>query len=235
MLTEASLTEIDLPPVIPGASALNGETWPASPYEFRSIAGRDFGKRRDPGPGHGIGEAALQAATDAAMRQAFEEGRREGEWAVRKEVEAATTAAIAQERAKITAALNDFRDTRDRYFAAVEQEVVRLSLAIAARVLHREVQLDPLLLSGIVHVALDKLADRTGVMLRVSTDQLAAWQKIFESIDTADRPKIMGDASLGAGDCQLETRMGTVELGVAAQLEEIERGFFDLINRKPVS
>ena len=235
MLTEASRTAIEFPPEVSDGSGHTGTDWPASPYEFRSIAGGALEKLHDSSAQHGLREAALQAATEAARRQAFEEGRREGEWAARKEVEAATTAAIAQERAKIVAALEDFRDTRDRYFAEVEQEVVRLSLAIAARVLHREVQLDPLLLSGVVRVALDNLADRTGVVLRVAVDKSSSWQQIFESIETADRPKIMGDASLEAGECLLETRMGTVELGVAAQLEEIERGFFDLINRKPVS
>jgi hypothetical protein len=28
--------------------------------------------------------------------------------------------------------------------------------------------------------------------------------------------------------------MGTVELGVSVQLEEIEKGFFDLLNHRPV-
>jgi flagellar biosynthesis/type III secretory pathway protein FliH len=29
------------------------------------------------------------------------------------------------------------------------------------------------------------------------------------------------------GDCVIETRMGSVDLGIRAQLGEIERGFFD--------
>ena len=37
-----------------------------------------------------------------------------------------------------------------------------------------------------------------------------------------------------AGECVLETRVGTVELGVKAQLEEIEKGFFDLLQQRPV-
>ena len=37
----------------------------------------------------------------------------------------------------------EFRRERSRYFAGVEAEVVKLALAIAARVLHREAKLDP--------------------------------------------------------------------------------------------
>jgi flagellar assembly protein FliH len=43
----------------------------------------------------------------------------------------------------------------------------------------------------------------------------------------------VADERLQAGECVLETKLGTVELGVRAQLEEIERGFFDLLNHRP--
>ena len=36
-----------------------------------------------------------------------------------------------------------------------------------------------------------------------------------------------------AGECVLETSVGKVELGVSAQLEEIEKGFFDLLQQRP--
>jgi flagellar assembly protein FliH len=34
-------------------------------------------------------------------------------------------------------------------------------------------------------------------------------------------------------ECVLETSVGRVELGVKAQLIEIERGFFDLLGQRP--
>ena len=40
-----------------------------------------------------------------------------------------------------------FRKARQRYFTVVEEEVVKLALAIAARVLHREAKIDPMLLT----------------------------------------------------------------------------------------
>ena len=51
-----------------------------------------------------------------------------------------------------------FAEERDRYLHAVEQEVVRLALAVAARILRREAQMDPLLLTGAVRVALGQLS-----------------------------------------------------------------------------
>ncbi len=75
--------------------------------------------------------------------------------------------AVASCSAQLQQALDEFRSQREEYFAQVEHEVVRLALAIAERILHREAQVDPLLLAGAVRVALGQLAESTEVRLRV--------------------------------------------------------------------
>ncbi len=142
--------------------------------------------------------------------------------------------AVARERQRLVDAVSQFHAMRERYFADVEQEVVKLALAIAGRVLHREAQLDPLLLAGVVRVALEKMADRSGVVLRVAGSEVEAWVRMFNATEEAERPRVAEDARLARGECVLETRMGTVELGIGVQLEEIEKGFFDLLNHRPV-
>jgi flagellar assembly protein FliH len=231
LLTEAAAADF----VVSGTAPAGSIAGP-SPYEFRSLLGSGAnGAPRDFRLDAAGSDETSSAILELARRDAFEDGRREGEHAARIAAEAANAASLAHERAGIVAAVHAFRDTRNQYFSGMEHEVVRLALAIAARVLHREVQLDPLLLAGVARVALDKLADRSGVTLRVSAKHFAEWQKAFESVDTPERPAITADLSLAPSACVLETRMGTVELGIAAQLEEIERGFFDLLSQKPVS
>jgi flagellar assembly protein FliH len=161
-------------------------------------------------------------------------GRREGQSTARAELEAEMNLSLARERQRIVDAANQFRTAKDRYFADVEQEVVNLALAIAARVLHREAQVDPLLLTGVVRVALEKMADRSGVVLRVAGADVEAWEKIFDATEESERPRVAEDPRFERGECVLETKMGTVELGVRVQLEEIEKGFFDLLHHRPV-
>lgn len=139
---------------------------------------------------------------------------------------------IAQERSRLQKIEEEFRQERTRYFAGVESEVVRLALAIAVRVLHREVKLDPLLLTGVVRVALEKVAKDSAVVLRVPVGEIEMWQGVFAAHQDAAM-KLVGDERLAAGECVLETNVGRVELGVSAQLEEIERGFFDLMQQRP--
>ena len=231
-----------------------------SPFEYRSLAGAEVeaifaGQRKGPASEMGKGQRAgrdaawdgsvaanfaagydqmTKEAMDLARTEGFEQGEKAGRKAARAEAEAEMQAAIAQERLHLVSAVKEFGTVREHYFQDVEQEVVKLSLAIAGRVLHREAQVDPLLLTGVVRVALDKMQDRSGVVLRVAVGDGMAWEESFASTEESERPRVVEDAKMKCGDCLLETKMGTVELGVGVQLEEIEKGFFDLLNHRPV-
>ncbi len=172
-----------------------------------------------------------RAAAAQAVAAAREQGRRETRMAAEQQVNAEQQRLQAQ----ILQALEQFRLERQSYFHNVEGEVVRLALAIAARVLHREAHLDPLLLSGAVRVALEKLGDSSHVVMRVPPRETGQWKEFFRDAGNLRiQPGILEDPSLSSGECLLATELGTIELGVRAQLEEIEKGFFDLLDRRPV-
>jgi|GEM_PF-1580667 flagellar assembly protein FliH len=162
--------------------------------------------------------------------QFFRMGREEGEAAKATEMEQR----FGEEHEKVEIFLHNMEKAKGEYFQRVEKEVVRLALAIATRILHREAQLDPLLLAGVVHVAMEKMADTSSIVLKVAPDAVNQWQGLFRGMDGAQFcPTIIGDGKLDGSECILETQLGTVELGVKAQLEEIERGFFDLLQHNP--
>jgi flagellar assembly protein FliH len=164
------------------------------------------------------------AQLEAARREAREEARREWE----EELEARVIA----ERSQVLQACEAFGKERARYFAGVEGEVVKLALAIAARVLHREARLDPLLLTAAIRVALEKVADESATVLKVPPAEVDAWRGVF---GTGAEPavQVIGDERLREEEIVLETSVGKVELGVSVQLDEIEKGFFDLLQQRP--
>jgi flagellar assembly protein FliH len=169
-------------------------------------------------------EQETTARIDAAQRAATDEARREWEEELEERV--------AMERARIARACEEFGKERSRYFADVEGEVVKLALAIAARVLQRETNLDPLLLTAAVRLALEKVADNSTMELHVPVAEVERWRDAM-AVEAESRVQFVGDERLSAGECILETSVGRVELGVKAQLEEIEKGFFDLLQQRP--
>lgn len=164
-------------------------------------------------------------------RYAHESGLREGEDRARQQYETN----LQRERTALAKAIGDFKYEREQYYQRVEAEVVQLALAIARKILHRESQLDPLSLSGLVHVALRKLADSTTVRLRVHPGQAKAWADFFAQSREEKRvvPNVVADDSVLAGACILETDLGTTELGMEVQLKEVEKGLFDLLAERP--
>ena len=185
-------------------------------------------------------DAAMRAQFDRKLveeaQRGFEAGRErgllEGRQAEHAEQAAANAAAAQQRAKKLVELIDGFAQERDRYFHAVEHEVVELALAIAARILRREAQMDPLLLTGAVRVALGQLSHSTQVRLRVPAAELDLWTEAIAHVpNLALKPTVLAGVDMLLGDCAIETELGSVDLGVRAQLGEIERGFFDRAGR----
>ena len=122
----------------------------------------------------------------------------------------------------------DFAGERKRYYEQLEQEAVKLALAMAGRILRREAQMDPLFLLGAVRVALGQLTDSTKVRLRVPAADAELWTEAMALLPHRDtRPEVIAAEGIEVGQCVMETELGSADLGVRAQLGEMERGMFD--------
>lgn len=141
--------------------------------------------------------------------------------------------AIAAERQGLADALRSFEQQRITYFQRVESEVVALALSIARKILRREAQLDPTLLTGMVRVALEKVAGSTRLGLRVHPGQIASWHDFQNGVGGHPAPELIPDESVPPGQCVLETELGTTEISLDSQLKEIEQGLLDLIAQRP--
>jgi flagellar assembly protein FliH len=141
---------------------------------------------------------------------------------------------LAQVRESVLAALKEFAGQRNVYYEQVEAEIVQLALGIARKILHRESQVDPLLLAGLVRVALDKIQSGTKVVVRVHPHQVAECNGYFaHHLEAHEVPVVTADPALEMDRCVLETELGVTELGVEVQLKEIERGLMDLLAQRP--
>jgi len=187
---------------------------------------------------HGIAaaEATLRAEFDKKLaeetRRSFEAGREAGRQEGRlteREAQAGALSTAAQQRTRQTAELvESFARERDRFLQVMEKEVVDLALAVSARILRREAQMDPLLLTGAVRVALGQLSGSTKVRLLVPESEIDLWTEAMAMIpNLAVKPAVQAGDGMRLGDCRVETEMGSVDLGIRSQLGEIERGFFD--------
>jgi flagellar assembly protein FliH len=212
-----------------GGTAISTATAP-EPFRYRqSGTASGNGSTLDPGIDSGEGEDTPSGVKDL-QRQAFEQGRQHGEAQVR----AAAQLEIAAEREKVTLTIERFKAERTSYFSHIESQVVQLALAIARKILHREAQMDPLLLTGMVHVALEKLDAGTSMRMRTHPSDIRLWSEYFAQQGTVNpSPELIGDNTLRRGECILETESGSTQMSLDSQLKEIEQGFLDLLEQRP--
>ena len=163
------------------------------------------------------------------VRLAREEASRSVEQRLRQEYEAK----LQVVKSSVSSAVAAFQVEQARYFAQVESEVVQLALSIAAKILHREAQVDPMLVAALVRIAIEKMSQASSVTIRVGAGLAAGWKDAFPADPDGVAVDIVEDSSLSSNDVIVETELGTTNFGLDAQLKEVERGFCDLLALRP--
>jgi flagellar assembly protein FliH len=138
-----------------------------------------------------------------------------------------------REAVSIRSAIAAFQIERKDYFARVEAEIVHLTLAIAAKILHREAQVDPMLIAALVRVAVEKLHDGSKVSVRIPPSEANRWRAFFANPLNGTVVEIVEDPNLGPKDCILDTDLGSANFSIEGQLKEVEQGFCDLLAQRP--
>lgn len=157
-------------------------------------------------------ESSFETGRQQGIREAQEHARVEQNNRIR-EIEAKRAAQVAE-------LANCVAQEREKFLEMAEPDVVQLSLAIAERILRREAQVDPLFLVGAVRVALGQLAQSLHVRLRIPSPEAEIWGEAISRVPNLKvKPEIVCDPAMEAGDCAIESEMGSAELGLYAQLD----------------
>jgi flagellar assembly protein FliH len=189
-------------------------------------------------------EAALSAASEtphdearrlAQLEQQFEQRARESYAAGMREGEAAARARSAAEIQKaierLSRAVDEIAGLRPRLRAEAEADLIHLSLAIARRVLRRELAIDPEALHGLVLGALEKLQGQEIARVRVHPSHASLISACLrEKRDGA--VEVVSDPTREIGDVIFETQRGNLDASMESQLQEIERGLADRLRKQ---
>jgi flagellar assembly protein FliH len=174
------------------------------------------------------GESEEGDALVARIKGAQQQGR--------NEAEAAANQRAMQKAEPVIAALNrivqELAGARKSFRAEAEHDTVQLAIAIARRVLHRELSTDPEAILGLVMAASQKLTARETYRLRVCPSDAAAIQEHRSRLELPPALEIVSDASLFPGSAIFETSRGELDASIGTQLAEIERGFADIVRRR---
>ncbi len=174
-------------------------------------------------PSEGSGSDAEQR-----VQSAYQQGRAAGEAAGEHRAGHRLDPVLAG----LNSVIRELSGARQRLRMEAEEDTVRLAVAIARRVLHRELATDPEAILGLVKAAFGKLNTREIHRLRVSPADAEAIQEYGSRLELPPGLKVHGEAALTRGSAIFETSRGDLDASVDTQLFEIERGLADVMRRR---
>jgi len=161
-----------------------------------------------------IPEAEALARIEAAYQDGVRDGRREAETEL---------SSVSEGLAK---ALISVGTVRQELFHEAEEDLLRLSVAIARSIILREIAQDPVILAGMVQGAVEAVAECDELVVRLNPDDhhvVAQSQEFAQLSSEKKRIVLKGDASVERGGCLVETVRGNVDARLESQLDEIYR------------
>lgn len=167
---------------------------------------------------------AMEQSMPERERRAIEKGRQEGESAATAKWQAALENAAR--------AVSEMASLRARLRREAEVDVIRLASAMAKRILRRELSIDPEAISGLLKTAFERLDMRETSRVRIRPEDRESVLQYLGRIGSPQRIEVVADPSLERGALLLECERGQLDASVETQLEEIERGFADLLERR---
>ncbi len=163
--------------------------------------------------------AEQQAHFAALERDAFTKGYAQGE---RAGLEAGSERAEAMLR-RLAATLEELSSLRDQMMRQAERRLVELSLAIARRILQREVSVDPELAAALAHVALERLGSTAPAVIRLHPDDYTTVTAQDRDLWDGRAVKVVPDPAIARGGCRVESEFGYIDASVDAQMDEMAR------------
>jgi flagellar assembly protein FliH len=172
-------------------------------------------------------KASLQKEHEQRVAAARSAGFAEGEASGRKRA----TGDLQPVLERLARSIEDLGQLRARLRREAEGDMLRLALAIARRVLRREMAVDPDAMHGLVLGALEKLQGQEICRVRVHPSHAAQLSDWLRPASGQPGVEVIADSSRNPGDVIFETDRGNLDASVDTQLGEIERGLADCLRR----
>jgi flagellar assembly protein FliH len=203
-----------------------------APPDWRQVQGEGEGEGEGTPPAEApvvnVSQADLERECAQKVAEARAAGVREGEAAGRSRAQAELKPVID----RLARSIEEIGGLRARLRKEAEADMVQLSLAVARRVLRREIAVDPEALRGLVMAALERLAAQEIARVRVHPSHAAMVGACLGERAAGSTVEVVADGSREPGTVVFETDRGNLDASVETQLDEIGRGLADVLRRR---
>ncbi|MBW2302777.1 MAG: hypothetical protein JRF57_03585 [Deltaproteobacteria bacterium] len=163
-------------------------------------------------------EERLARLEREAYEKGFEQGRKDGLDLEQRQ--------LMEKGKELDALFKEISDLKGRIYSEAEGELLELSLLIAERILHREVETDPRVIRETIRAALSFVADRSRVRILIHPEDMEEVQRMLPDLAAENRGRtfqVAADPAVERGGCVLETGFGRLNATLKDQIEVIKK------------
>ena len=201
----------------------------------RVAAETESHRLRDEGRQQGIAESRAQV--EASERRAQEAERNAAEQIKRIQAEAELRLGVAA--AALERATTNISVLERQIVAGAETEIVRLGLAVAAKILMREIETDPTWMRSMIASALSEVPDRRHVIVRCAPKDAAEIRSrlatVAAEVPGTERLQLEEDESLQPGSLVMAAGGTRLDASVAASWERVARQVIAIAPTPPLA
>jgi flagellar assembly protein FliH len=176
-----------------------------------------------------LNEATLAPAADL-VDEAYQRGVADGRRAAEEEVaRMQQTEEQARNQHMDTLALS-FRTQLEALLGRIETDALRFALAVAERIVKREVRIDKEVVVRQIREAVKRVVGIDSIKIRVNPEDESIVRHhrstILGSLESVREVLIEADASLDRGGCIIESAAGNVDARFETQMRQVEAALF---------
>lgn len=133
---------------------------------------------------------------------------------------------------KISSLLSALDEMKTELFYRYEEDLVKLSVSVAEKIIGRTVKEDPKAIVDMLREVVEQNHREEYIKIKISDDLMPAEAKVSENISAmiqnlCQQISVVVDVTLEDDDIVVETPRGYTDLGVSVQLENIEQELID--------
>lgn len=170
-----------------------------------------------------------QAHAEAAQvrKQAEQAGRDAAQKAIEKILDEKVASQMETLKPALEAVASQLADARGEWLDAWEQGSVRLATRIAEKILHSELDRNPMASAAVVREALELAVGAADITLHLNPEDhqhlRAETSSICQWLQHLAPTQVVADPSITRGGCRVTTRFGEVDQRLETQLARIEQ------------
>lgn len=163
----------------------------------------------------GIPEDVHEQKVQESYEKGFEEGKRQAERGLTNVFKA------------LRDAVEDLVTLKEHVLRASEEDLLKLAVMIARKVIHQEITIDRLILAKVVTAAVSNASDRDELVIRLNPEDhrlVSAHKHLYLNGCSDDRfVELRADDVIPPGGCIVDTVMGEIDARTDSQVDEILR------------